>query len=46
MMDEESKVRENVKATKEKSRAAVMEGGSSYASVGRFIADLFANIPS
>ncbi|KAI3692988.1 hypothetical protein L6452_32814 [Arctium lappa] len=37
-------IRTKVKEMSEKSRAAVMEGGSSYASVGRLIQDFIRNI--
>ncbi|CAH1429218.1 unnamed protein product [Lactuca virosa] len=41
---EDNKVRTEVKEMREKSRAAVVEGGSSYASIGRLILDVKRNI--
>ncbi|PWA81186.1 UDP-glucuronosyl/UDP-glucosyltransferase [Artemisia annua] len=41
---EDKEVRTKVKEMSDKSRAAVVEGGSSYASVGRLIQDFMGNI--
>nr|GEU46889.1 anthocyanidin 3-O-glucosyltransferase 2-like [Tanacetum cinerariifolium] len=41
---EDNEVRTKVKEMSDKSRAAVVEGGSSYASVGRLIQDFMGNI--
>ncbi|GJW77183.1 anthocyanidin 3-O-glucosyltransferase 2-like protein [Tanacetum coccineum] len=41
---EDNEVRMKVKEMSDKSRAAVVEGGSSYASVGRLIQDFMGNI--
>ncbi|KAK3036612.1 hypothetical protein RJ639_031677 [Escallonia herrerae] len=45
LMDSGSERRKKVKEMKEKSRTAVLEGGSSYASLGRLIEDIMDNIP-
>ncbi|KAK4373967.1 hypothetical protein RND71_004644 [Anisodus tanguticus] len=44
LMDPENKIRKKVKEMKEKSRAATMEGGSSYTSIGGFIQSIMENI--
>ncbi|KAM3359061.1 UDP-glucose flavonoid 3-O-glucosyltransferase 6 [Capsicum galapagoense] len=43
LMDPENKIRIKVKEMKEKSRAAIMEGGSSYTSIGGFIQSIMEN---
>ncbi|XP_071736610.1 anthocyanidin 3-O-glucosyltransferase 2-like [Rutidosis leptorrhynchoides] len=43
---EDDKVRNKVKEMSEKSRATVVEGGSSYASIGRFVHDIIRNVSS
>nr|WIW42698.1 UDP-glycosyltransferase [Nicotiana tabacum] len=43
IMDSESEIRVKVKEMKEKSRAAQMEGGSSYTSIGGFIQIIMEN---
>lgn len=43
IMDSESEIRVKVKEMKEKSRAAQMEGGSSYNSIGGFIQNIMEN---
>lgn len=43
LMDPENKIRMKVKEMKEKSRAATMEGGSSYTSIGSFIQSIMEN---
>ncbi|CAN4100328.1 unnamed protein product [Withania somnifera] len=43
LMDSENKIRMKVKEMKEKSRAAIMEGGSSYTSIGGFIQSIMEN---
>lgn len=40
LMDDDNPVRKRVKVMSEKSRKSVVEGGSSYASIARFIEDL------
>ncbi|PON98224.1 UDP-glucuronosyl/UDP-glucosyltransferase [Trema orientale] len=43
MEGDQSDIRKSVKEMSEKSRKAVMEGGSSYSSLGRFICNVFDN---
>ncbi|XP_057959798.1 anthocyanidin 3-O-glucosyltransferase 2-like [Malania oleifera] len=45
VMEEDSAIRAKVKEMKEKSRKTLLEGGSSYASLGRFIDDVISNMP-
>ena len=44
LMDGESEVRRKVKQMSETCREAVRDGGSSFASLGQFITDLFASM--
>ncbi|KAG8495242.1 hypothetical protein CXB51_012868 [Gossypium anomalum] len=44
VMDAGSEVRKTVKKTEEMARKAVMNGGSSFNSIGRFIEDMIGNI--
>ncbi|KAL4597648.1 hypothetical protein ACB092_11G003500 [Castanea dentata] len=44
VMDPDNEIRKNVKEIKEKSRKALMDGGSSHSSLDRLIADLMGNI--
>ncbi|KAM3683911.1 hypothetical protein ACJW31_11G000800 [Castanea mollissima] len=44
VMDPNNEIRKNVKEIKEKSRKALMDGGSSHSSLDRLIADLMGNI--
>ncbi|KAK3011545.1 hypothetical protein RJ639_011401 [Escallonia herrerae] len=45
LMDGGSEIRKKVKEMKEKTRMALVEGGSSYTSVGRLIEDIMNNSP-
>ena len=44
VMDPNNEIRKNVKEIKEKSKKALMDGGSSHSSLDRLIADLMGNI--
>ncbi|KAL4597624.1 hypothetical protein ACB092_11G002800 [Castanea dentata] len=44
VMDPDNEIRKNVKEIKEKSRKALMDGGSSHSSLDHLIADLMGNI--
>ncbi|KAL4597600.1 hypothetical protein ACB092_11G002300 [Castanea dentata] len=44
VMDPDNEIRKNVKEIKEKSRKALIDGGSSHSSLDRLIADLMGNI--
>ncbi|XP_057959799.1 anthocyanidin 3-O-glucosyltransferase 2-like [Malania oleifera] len=45
VMEEDCAIRGKVKEMKEKSRKTLLEGGSAYASLGRFIEDVVSNMP-
>ncbi|KAJ0011247.1 hypothetical protein Pint_32817 [Pistacia integerrima] len=44
VIESDNEVRKKVKVMSEKSRLAVMEGGSSFAAFGRFIDDVLRNM--
>ncbi|XP_022153677.1 anthocyanidin 3-O-glucosyltransferase 2-like [Momordica charantia] len=45
LMDEDNEIRKKVKAKSEECRKAILEGGSSFVSLGHFIDDVLANSP-
>ncbi|KAJ0028264.1 hypothetical protein Pint_36651 [Pistacia integerrima] len=44
LMENDNKTRKNLKEMSEKSRKAMMEGGSSFTSLGCFVDDVISNL--